>query len=248
MLFILLFFCARLSIMVKDSKKTDWLTQRLKAINKPKNALANYIGIPQQHVNGLAEGKYITPHRIEKISEFTDLDKSSLFEFYAGNIDEHQLLHPENFPERLPMKPRDISVVGFVQDRVIQDRETWDKGDFYSVYIPYDTAFFNKRVFAFEVRGNGFEPLYPDGSSIVCVSLEDYRNVMGALEADKKVVVTRERPDGVETLIYRYTWNENGRFLKAVTKGQSPKTIDWNRLPDLQMTVRAVIIGSYRTE
>ena len=234
--------------MVKDSKKTDWLTRRLKTINKPKNALANYIGIPQQHVNGLAEGRYITPQRIEKISEFTDLDKSSLFEFYAGNIDEHQLLHPENIPDRLPLKPREIPVVGFVQNRVLQDRDRWNKGDSYSVYIPYDEAFFNRRVFAFEVRGSGFEPLYPNGSSIVCVSLDDYMDVVGPLEADKKVVVTRQEADGVEVLIYRYTWNENGRFLKTIAKGRTKKIIKWDRLSDLRMEVRAVVIGSYRSE
>ena len=234
--------------MVKDSKKTDWLTQRLKTINKPKNALANYIGIPQQHVNGLAEGRYITPQRIEKISEFTDLDKSSLFEFYAGNIDENQLLHPENMPERLPIRPRDIPVVGFVQNRVLQNRENWDKGDFYSVYIPYDEAFFNKRVFAFEVRGSAFAPLYPDGSSIVCVSLSDYLDVIGPLEADKKVVAIRQKADGVEVLIYRYTWNEHGRFLKAIVQNERQKSIKWDKLSEACIEVKAVIIGSYRAE
>ena len=247
MLFIFTSFYVMLQIMGKRSNKNDWLTRRLREIKKPKNALAHFIGIPQQHINNLITGKSITPQRIEKISEFMDIDKASLFEFYAGNIDEEQLLSGRN-EKTFPVKS--IPVVGFVAADVWQNPDNWDKNDFYRVYIPYDERLVNKRVFALEVKGNAMDLVYPDGACVLCVTLDDYTSVFGSPESGKKVVVRRVRTsDGlIEVTIKEFVQNDTGTFLVPRSSDPSVGPVKYTEQSDNQSEIIAVVVASYRWE
>ena len=233
--------------MEKRSNKNDWLTRRLREIKKPKNALAHFIGIPQQHINNLITGRSITPQRIEKISEFMDIDKTSLLEFYAGNIDEEQLLSGKN-EAAFPMKG--IPVVGFVSADIRQNPNDWNKNDFYRVYIPYDERLVNKQVFALEIKGDAMDLVYPDGSCVLCVTLDDYTSVFGPLENGKKVIVQRtcERDRSVEITVKEYVRNDNGAFLVARSSDPAFVAMPYEERTDSPNQIVAVVVASYRLE
>ena len=143
-----------------------------------------------------------------------------------------------------------IPVIGYVQAGLWQEARQWEVSDFKPIYMPTDEKFWGRRVFALQVRGNSMNKIYPEGSCVICVSAEDYTNIVGNIESGKKVVVQRKNPidNTIEATVKEYVKNEFGTFLMPHSTDPSftPIRTDDGSAGETQIT--AVVIGSFRKE
>ena len=143
-----------------------------------------------------------------------------------------------------------IPVIGYVQAGLWQEARQWEVSDFKPIYMPTDERFWGHRIYALQVRGNSMNKLYPEGSCVICVSAEDYTNIVGQIESGKKVVVQRKNPmDGtIEATVKEYVKNEFGTFLMPHSTDPTfnPIRIDDGSAGYTEIT--GVVIGSFRKE
>lgn len=166
----------------------------------------------------------------------------------------------ENICEKLGISPSylvlgeskadTIPVIGYVQAGLWQEATQWDQSDFKPIYMPTDERFKGKRIYALEIRGNSMNLIYPPGSCVVCVSVEDYYDVVGEISSGKKVVVQRKNPmDGtIEATVKQYAKNEYGIYLmpQSTDPSFSPIKVDDGCAGETKIT--GVVIGSFRKE
>ena len=223
--------------------KDNWLSKRLRTIGKTKVSLAEYLHMPQQHVNSLADGKSFTPERLTKLAQFLEIDKTALLEFFTNERTEEDMPTAQSSTQTIP-------VIGYVQAGLWQEARQWEVSDFKPIYMPTDERFWGRRVFALQIRGNSMNKLYPEGSCVICVSAEDYTNIVGEIESGKKVVVQRKNPlDGtIEATVKEYVKNEFGTFLMPHSTDPTftPIRIDDGSAGYTEIT--GVVIGSFRKE
>ena len=143
-----------------------------------------------------------------------------------------------------------IPVIGYVQAGLWQEAQQWNFSDFKPIYMPVDEKFKGKRVFALEVRGNSMNMLYPDGSFIICVSVEDYADVVGVIKSGKRVVVQRKNPlDGtIEATVKEYNKTKEGDYLipRSTDSGYMPIRTDDGSAGEVKII--GIVIGSFRNE
>lgn len=222
----------------------NWLSDRLRSLKKEKKGLAEYLGMNQQHINMLVAGKALTPERLSKMAEYLETDVMSLLSFFSsGNIHKGK-------PQFVERQTDTIPVIGYVQAGLWQEAHQWDQSDFKPIYVPTDDRFKGKRIYALEIRGNSMNLLYPPGSCVVCVSVEDYYSVSGEIATGKKVVVQRRNPlDGtIEATVKQYVKNEHGTFLipQSTDPSFTPIRTDDGSCGEVKIT--GVVIGAYRKE
>lgn len=143
-----------------------------------------------------------------------------------------------------------IPVIGYVQAGLWQEARQWEVSDFKPIYMPTDERFWGRRIYALQVRGNSMNKLYPEGSCVICVSAEDYTNIVGEIESGKKVVVQRKNPmDGtIEATVKEYVKNEFGTFLMPHSTDPSFTPIRTDDGSAGETKITAVVIGSFRKE
>ena len=143
-----------------------------------------------------------------------------------------------------------IPVIGYVQAGLWQEAHQWNVSDFKPIYMPVDDRFAGKRIFALEIRGNSMNLLYPAGSCVVCVSAEDYADVVGSIESGKKVVVQRKNPfdNTIEATVKEYVKNEFGTYLMPHSTDPSFTPIRTDDGSAGEVKITAVVIGSFRRE
>ena len=169
-----------------------------------------------------------SPHDIKKICSSFNVSPNFLFESETDTI----------------------PVIGYVQAGLWQTAQQWEVSDFKPIYMPIDDRFSGKRVFALEVRGNSMNLLYPAGSCVVCVSVEDYADVVGQVESGKKVVVERQNPldNTYEATVKEYVKNEFGTFLMPHSTDPTFTPIRTDDGSAGVVKITAVVIGSFRRE
>lgn len=222
----------------------NWLSDRLRTLKKDKKGLAEFLGMNQQHVNNLASGKSLTPERLTKLAEYLETDVLSLLNFFSSDNKYGKQ------PQFIEKQTETIPVIGYVQAGLWQEASQWDQSDFKPIYMPTDERFKGKRIYALEIRGNSMNLIYPPGSCVVCVSAEDYYEVVGEISSGKKVIVRRVNPmDGsVEATVKQYVKNEYGTFLMPHSTDTSftPIKVDDGSCGDTKIT--GVVIGAFRKE
>lgn len=143
-----------------------------------------------------------------------------------------------------------IPVIGYVQAGLWQEARQWEMSDFKPIYMPTDERFKGKRIYALEVRGNSMNLLYPSGSCVVCVSAEDYAEVIGEIESGKKVVVERKNPMDltIEATVKEFVKNEYGTYLMPHSTDPSFTPIRTDDGSSGEVKITGVVIGSFRKE
>lgn len=143
-----------------------------------------------------------------------------------------------------------IPVIGYVQAGLWQEARQWEVSDFKPIYMPTDERFNGKRVYALEIRGNSMNLIYPAGSCVVCVSAEDYADVVGEIESGKKVVVERKNPMDmtIEATVKEFVKNEYGTYLMPHSTDPSFTPIRTDDGSAGEVKITGVVIGSFRKE
>ena len=228
-------------------KQKTWLSKRLKEVGKTKLELAKCIGVSPTRLTDYENGIWrFQANHIKPTADFLKFDQMSFLSFISGDITEEQLwgsVPPEQETDTIP-------VIGYVQAGLWQTAQQWEVSDFKPIYMPIDDRFAGKRVFALEVRGNSMNLLYPSGSCVVCVSVEDYADVVGQVESGKKVVVERQNPldNTYEATVKEYVKNEYGTFLMPHSTDPTFTPIRTDDGSAGVVKITAVVIGSFRKE
>lgn len=157
-----------------------------------------------------------------------------------------------------------VYVKGYVQAGTWQEALEWPVSDWKPVYIPHDNRYPENHPFALEVRGSSMDKVYPDGSVIIAVTLDDLGRMP---RSGERVVVLKRAGDGtgyMEATVKKYQIDNVGRHILwpeshdpthqapiildelAQKIGQYGHDADHAGCCDL--TIHAVVIGSYRPE
>ena len=220
----------------------NWLSKRLRTLGKTKISLAEYLGMPQQHINNLADGKSLNPERLTKLAEFLSIDKTALLEFFSKERKEDDMPTDPTLVQTIP-------VIGYVQAGLWQEARQWEVSDYKPIYMPTDDRFFGRRVFALQIRGNSMNKIYPEGSCVICVSAEDYTSIVGEIESGKKVVQRKNPMDNtIEATVKEYVKTEYGTFLMPHSTDPSFTPIRTDDGSAGETVITAVVIGSFRKE
>jgi SOS-response transcriptional repressor LexA len=229
------------------TNKQFWLYRRLAEVGKTRKDIADELGIAVTRLSEMEKNqwKFKVSH-IEKVSDILQFDKTSLVRFLSGQATEEELWNskpPEQTTDTIP-------VIGYVQAGLWQEARQWEVSDFKPIYVPTDERFKGKRVYALEIRGNSMNLLYPAGSFVVCISTEDYADIIGNVESGKKVVVERKNPlDGsIEATVKEYVKNEYGTFLMPHSTDPSFTPIRTDDGSAGEVKITGVVIGSFKME
>lgn len=157
-----------------------------------------------------------------------------------------------------------VFVKGYVQAGTWQEALEWPTSDWKPVYIPHDNRYPESRPFALEVRGTSMDKIYPDGSVIIAVTLDDLGRMP---RSGERVVVLKRAGDGsgyMEATVKKYQIDSAGRHILwpeshdplyqapiildeiAQSLGQCGHDADHAGCCDL--AIHAIVIGSYRPE
>lgn len=154
-----------------------------------------------------------------------------------------------------------IYVKGFVQAGAWQEALEWPVSDWLPAYAPPDPRYSTIDRFGLEVRGNSMNKVYPDGSIVIAVKLDD----LGRLpRSGERVVVLSRATNGspaMEATVKKYQIDNDGRHIlwpeSTDPLYQVPIILDerakilgddasHGSYPDI--TIYAVVVGSYRPE
>ncbi|MBS1020496.1 LexA family transcriptional regulator [Gluconobacter cerinus] len=154
-----------------------------------------------------------------------------------------------------------IYVKGFVQAGHMQEAIEWPASDWMPVYAPPDIRYPSIPRFGLQVRGDSMNRVYPDGSIVVAVKLDD----LGRLPrtGERVVVLCRSKSGSneMEATVKKYQIDQSGRHILWPESDdplyQSPIILDdlakehegqSNDSACEDVCIYALIVGSYRTE
>ena len=229
------------------TNRVFWLYRRLEEIGKTRQDLADALGVSVNRFSEMAKNKWkFGVKHLESAANVLNFNKTALADFISGTISEEQLWKSQN--EKLQTDT--IPVIGYVQAGLWQEARQWEVSDFKPIYMPTDERFKGKRVYALEIRGNSMNLLYPAGSCVVCVSSEDYADVVGEIESGKKVVVERKNPMDmtIEATVKEFVKNEYGTYLMPHSTDPSFTPIRTDDGSAGEVKITGVVIGSFRKE
>lgn len=139
-----------------------------------------------------------------------------------------------------------INVVGHVQAGQWQEAGQWDPSDFYQIAIPDYSAYEGKHLYALEVRGESMNKVFPNGTCVVCVPINEWDE---KIENGKRVIVERKNPKDltVEATVKEYIKNESGTYLVPQSTDPSFSSIKIDETTG-ESAITGVVIGSFRRE
>lgn len=156
-----------------------------------------------------------------------------------------------------------VYVKGAVQAGVWQEALEWSPAEWQPVYVPEDERYRDVDKFGLLVRGTSMNKVYPEGSIIIAVRLDD----LGRMPRSGERVVVLKRMDkdsGMEATIKRYEVDAEGRnilwpesydplyqtpiILDDIANNISNDGRDADHACCQDLNVCAIVIGSYRPE
>lgn len=136
---------------------------------------------------------------------------------------------------------RGLPVKGSVMAGAFRESLEDPDGDQERLPVQYDTAYAEAVQFALRVQGASMNQIYPDGSYVICVRVEDSQPRVG-----DHVVVQREKGGLYEFTLKELQRNPKTGRLYLLPKSDDPKFQAPIELVDGQIEIVAVVIGSYQ--
>lgn len=199
--------------------------------------------------------------RISQFAKAAGVNKNSIYNFLNGHSESledttyKKLARAAEVPvwqlngdQPETPSPTAVWVAGHVEAGAFRDAIEWDRSLWYQVDVPMPARFRGKAK-ALEIRGRSMDLVYPPGSVVVWVDVQDFRVprhgdrvvVYAYHEDDSKIEATVKelREDGTE----RWLWPQS-----TDPSLQAPvNTIDPG--PDIQsIEIKGIVVGSYRAE
>lgn len=139
-----------------------------------------------------------------------------------------------------------VMVRGQVQAGAWRPALEWAPDDWYPVTVPLDPRFPGVKRFGLEVRGPAMDLLYPEGTILICVRLEELER---APVPGQRVIVERRNGNGlIEATVKEYQLDSQGKAWlvprSSDSRYQAPVALEGSG----EIRIVALVIGSYKPE
>lgn len=159
-------------------------------------------------------------------------------------------------PATLQPSSRDIAVIGQVEGGAFREATEWAEDCRYPVASTIENPNYAAKCFGLEVIGESMNKIYPAGTVVIVMPLEDYLNIPRKLESGDNVVVYRKRAGLVEATIKEFVQKTKGQAelwpRSTAPEYQSPINIHWpNGIHNTDVEsveIAAVVIQSIKME
>ncbi len=220
-------------------RKRHWLEDRLDELpGKNQAGLARALGTTESRISELKSGNWKIPTNKARIAaKYLELEVNSILSLIEG-VDTEEPLQA-------------VYVVGEVRAGAFHEAIEWDHSQWSSAPVTYDPRYPRCRQFGLRVSGPSMNQEYPEGSTVVCVSLLELPE---DLKHEDHVIVHRRGPDGlVEATVKELRKDSAGRFWlwprsyhpEHQQPWPAPDPVDGGDNDDLRITAK--VIGSYKT-
>lgn len=219
-------------------------------------------GVGEHAIRNIRKGHAPKPDSLHKIAAVLGVPDAYLLEAAAtpGLLDGNTT---KNLQCATIAPVETVYVKGAVQAGVWHEALEWPTTDWMPVYIPSDPRYPNAPRFGLEVRGSSMNKVYPEGSIIIAVKLDDIGR--HARSGEHVVVLCRSKQStDMEATIKKYEISSDGRhilwpessdplfqmpiILDDIAKDFSADSLDADHAACCDIEIYAVIVGSYRPE
>lgn len=217
-------------------------------------------GVGENSIRNIRAGHAPKPATLHKLAQVLRVPDSFLLEAAAVATRESGEAPP---PQNKAPQIETVYVKGAVQAGLWQEALEWPASDWLPVYIPTDDRYPHITRFGLEVRGPSMNRVYPEGSIIIAVRLDDLGR--WPRSGERVVVQCRaENSSDMEATVKKYEQTEAGQHILwpesydpryqtpiilsdiAATMGKNCLDGGHSACPDMKMV--AVVVGSYRPE
>lgn len=158
-------------------RNQQWIEERLEELGKPKQGLAQAIGVAPPRIPEIIRGaRVIKASEIPALARYLELDPGYVLLRIVGTAD--------IAPAELPFIQLEIR--GAVQAGHWAAAIEWPRDDWETVAVPRPDG--HTRYFGLRVLGPSMNQVYPEGTILVCVPIGEYHH---ALQDGDHVIVQR---------------------------------------------------------
>lgn len=212
----------------------DKMREIIEKSEKTQEEVGELLGLAQSSLSLILSGKRkLKNDFIMKFCEVFKVSPSDLYSSVKSIIIPHE----------------EIPVVGFVQAGVFGDATQIPETEQIKICLSLGEQYKRMRKFCLEVRGDSMDMVYPEGSILACVLLEDYLSYNQALDGKRVIVQRRNDALEVESTVKEYRSIDGRVWLMPHSKsGKYTPIILSDDGGQSNATIIGVVVGSYREE
>lgn len=236
------------------------INERLNALGLSARKTCAMAGVGENTIRNIRAGHAPKPANLHKLAKILGVPDSYFLEAAAQATREEV---PPN-----PTKPtfsavETVYVKGKVQAGLWQDALEWPISDWLSVYIPPDPRYPDVERFGLEVCGSSMNKIYPEGSIVIAVRLDDLGR---SPRSGERVIVQRRAKNSsdMEATVKRYELTPDGQhilwpesydplyqtpiILNDIAEKMGVSSLSYGDSVCSEIKIEAVVVGSYRPE
>lgn len=239
------------------------IEKAMDALGISERKLCMTAGVGEHAIRNIRKGHAPKPDNLHKIALVLGIPDAYLLEAAATPTPRNGAAAGIPSPHDAIAQVETVYVKGAVQAGLWQDALEWPAIDWKQVYIPTDLRYPNTPRFGLEVRGPSMNKIYPEGSIIIAVKLDD---IGRQARSGERVVVLRRSNNSseMEATVKKYEitpdekhvlWPESTDpffqspiILNELAKEFSADSLDADHAACCDVEIYAVVVGSYRPE
>lgn len=217
-----------------------WIEDRLDEVGKTKADLQRALGLNSPRVADIIRGRRrVQVDEVIPLAALLGLTEAAVLR----KINHNQELQPATLGA--------IIVRGSCEAGMWRDAIEWPESEWYPAPVAGNPAFPKARQFGLEVRGPSMNLVFPPGSILVCVPVEDYPH---SITPGRRVIAIRRSISGVEATVKELRQDASGAYWLWPRSDDPRFQEPWPIKPPADMTqddeirLLAVVVGSYRPE
>lgn len=236
------------------------INERMEALGLSGRKTCALAGVGENAIRNIRAGHAPKPTTLHKLAQTLGVPDSYFLEAAASATRGDSLA--ETPKEEIP-HIETVYVKGIVQAGLWQDALEWAPSDWVPVFIPTDPRYPHITRFGLEVRGPSMNKVYPEGSIIIAINLDDLGR--WPRTGERVVIQCRAKNSSdMEATVKRYELTPDGKQIlwpesydplyqtpiilndMAGHIGEICLNAEQAGCPD--MKIIAVVVGSYRPE
>lgn len=236
------------------------INERLELLGLSVRRACAMAGVGENTVRNIRAGHAPKPANLHKLAQVLGVPDAYLLE-PAAIAKQDSKIPPEERHQISAVET--VYVKGKVQAGLWQEALEWPVNDWIPVYIPADPRFPDVGRFGLEVCGPSMNKIYPEGSIIIAVTLDDLGRWP---KSGERVVIQRraKHSSDMEATVKKYEQTDEGKHIlwpesydplyqmPIILNDMAEKMVcdnihEENTLCD-DIKIVAVVVGSYRPE
>lgn len=214
----------------------EWIEKRLEELKKTKTGLAAALGVAPPRINEIVGGgRKVQVEELHILAHYLQLSTIEVVNALTSEQD-------------VTGDWVTVSVKGAVEAGQWNADAQWPVQEWYPIPMPIPERYRKFKSFGLEVRGYSMDEVYPPGTTLLCVSLQELNR---EAESGERVVVERHNRAGdVETTVKEYHKGPSGErwLMPRSTRPEHRAPLALAQHDTESVVVVAVVIGSFRPE